>query len=284
MNQFITTDLGGLPLRLDDFRFMQDAWRQGFEGIAKIFGYTDNDTFALTKPEINGLNYSEFFVCHKGEIWKFPGGSIANPPAGFFTYAVFLIGNDSNGDKVFANGTTSQTYETREIILSNLAPSDSIAFDRVLISDLLLKSGGNVFNRNTEHQVIELNPSVDEELTEITVYSKYVKVKNLNSSNLTATITKINNPNNLDQIVLYSGGQNNGGGSMILYTKELNVATRAVGANMFFEQNFTSIGAKGINFGNSEAQPYFIAKLQYDPFEQLFIGELIKTSQTQGLG
>ena len=67
-----TTDLGGNPIRLNDLRFVQNGFLEGFEALVKAIGY--DQTMILTgciETSPSGYtNVTDGYVCLNGEIFK----------------------------------------------------------------------------------------------------------------------------------------------------------------------------------------------------------------------
>lgn len=128
MNNFKTTDNGGLPLRLDDFRFMHNASLEVVKGlISPLVGTLD--ALILSGCEATNLggglySYSEGYVYFSGEVFYFPAISsttIAPASAAFDVVSTF----DPTGVRTFNNSVTHNVYEIRRATITTtvLAPS-----------------------------------------------------------------------------------------------------------------------------------------------------------------
>lgn len=121
MNKFITTDNGGLPIVLDDFRFIDDSVREAFFGIVTAWGVANEDSYILSGCEITlGVNISVAagYVVIQGEVYKFNAQSITgSAPAGEEVTLVINTAFDSAGNKTFDTGGTFDTYQLRTAAL-----------------------------------------------------------------------------------------------------------------------------------------------------------------------
>lgn len=121
MNKFITTDVGGLPIVLDDFRFIDDSVREAFFGIVTAWGVTNEESYILSGCEITlGVNISVAagYVVIQGEVYKFNAQSITgSAPSGEEVTFVPSTAFDSAGNKTFDSGGTFDTYQLRTAAL-----------------------------------------------------------------------------------------------------------------------------------------------------------------------
>ena len=121
MNKFTTTDVGGLPIVLDDFRFIDDSVREAFFGIVTAWGVTNEESYILSGCEITlGVNISVAagYVVIQGEVYKFNAQSITGTaPSGEEVTFVPSTAFDSAGNKTFDSGGTFDTYQLRTAAL-----------------------------------------------------------------------------------------------------------------------------------------------------------------------
>jgi len=121
MNKFITTDVGGLPIVLDDFRFIDDSVREAFFGIVTAWGVANEESYILSGCEITlGVNISVAagYVVIQGEVYKFNAQSITGTaPSGEEVTFVPSTAFDSAGNKTFDSGGTFDTYQLRTAAL-----------------------------------------------------------------------------------------------------------------------------------------------------------------------
>lgn len=115
MNKLITPN-GGMPLELDDLRFMQDAYHDGFKGIIYEFAKANNGNIILGGCEVvdsgNGtFEVSEGYIMLDYEVLYVPAVT------GLSFSLVILEYNqtyDPAGNEVFADNTSRDTYEVRQ--------------------------------------------------------------------------------------------------------------------------------------------------------------------------
>lgn len=158
MNLFETNDLGGLPLRLNDLRFMQDAWREGASGFLSIFGLDPNTPYLISAESyvisLPNMSAGDYYIAYQNEIYKgdaFTVDLTALAP-GENIYVSLTEVNDSAGSKIFANGITRETYKVRkaEMVTGFTPPTDGDVlqdtFDRKAVYGLrnILNTEGDV--------------------------------------------------------------------------------------------------------------------------------------------
>lgn len=129
MNNFKTTADGGLPLTLNDFRFIHSAIMDSFKGIMSPLGI-DNQTAVIligcTRTVALGVvTISNGYISLGGEVCYVPAHSYAVPLVGNFEYWVLNVNYNTTGTKLFKNTDTNETYEERtaKIQVSNLVPA-----------------------------------------------------------------------------------------------------------------------------------------------------------------
>lgn len=134
MNKFITTDVGGLPLVLNDLRFIDAAYRLGFYGLASAFGITPADSFVLSGCALTiGISGSDLiydntagYICLAGEIYAVDAQTGLTVTSGNSARWDVITSNDAAGAKVFKDGTTYQTYQVRKAKLISSADTSKM--------------------------------------------------------------------------------------------------------------------------------------------------------------
>lgn len=132
MNKLKTTDLGGFPINLDDFRFEQASVRDAFIGLLSAFGIAANETFIISgvNPVYTsgvGITWSAGWVSILGEVCKVDAGSLAHTTVPAKLKWDILSTFDSAGIKTFKDGGSHSTYEVRKatIVAYTGTPSSS---------------------------------------------------------------------------------------------------------------------------------------------------------------
>lgn len=134
MNKFKTLYNGGLPLTLDDFRWIDDSYRSALYGILSGFGVADQTTFILSgcAKTISGgiVTIAEGYVSLGGEICFVPTHTYSEPTGGDVDYWVLDLSYDSAGNKVFQNSDLNSTYEVRvaQLTVGSTVPAGSTSY------------------------------------------------------------------------------------------------------------------------------------------------------------
>lgn len=135
MNRLKTTDTGGFPLRLDDFRWLDEAEREAFLGVVKTL-IGDEEQCILYGCEITiepgtGWDCTEGFVFFNDEIYYVAAHWVDWPTDPYSLYFEEDIDHDSDGYKVFENTGTHETYEIRRAKLNTgaTAPPNTMPWD-----------------------------------------------------------------------------------------------------------------------------------------------------------
>lgn len=163
MNKLITTNVGGHPWTLDDFRFEQDANRNAFLALAGAFGINNEDGYILQGATVtfSGPNYdvAAGYITLQGEIFEVLAASV--PPPGGGQRLVWAIDSsfDPAGNKTYDSGGTFDTYELRRahVISAIVNPSSLEALDTPTIQQKILEQSGALQQWTT----IDLNGSTD---------------------------------------------------------------------------------------------------------------------------
>lgn len=117
MNKYITTDVGGLPIVLDDFRFIDDSVRNAFNGFSGAFGKDTEDGYLLqgatVAPDFPNFDVRAGYIVFGGEIFQVLAATVPAPSVG--QELVWAIDStfDPAGNKTFDSGGTFDTYEIR---------------------------------------------------------------------------------------------------------------------------------------------------------------------------
>jgi len=134
MNRLKTTDIGGFPLRLDDFRWIDEAERETFLGVIKT----------LIGAQNNCILYGcEVVDSEQGDVWECTDGFVFFNDEIYYVAAhnvvhdnnVLYFGEDidydSDGYKVFENTDEHQAYEIRraKLFSGTTAPSDTMPWN-----------------------------------------------------------------------------------------------------------------------------------------------------------
>lgn len=115
MNRLLSKT-GGMPLHLDDFDFIQDAFKEGLKGAIYPFALRNSGNVILEGCNITfdgaTANISEGFVCLGYEVYFVPAHSVATTDLAN-TSIKEDITFDPNGLDVFADSVSKDTYEVR---------------------------------------------------------------------------------------------------------------------------------------------------------------------------
>ena len=135
MNKLDTSNNGGMPLELDDFRHYFEGIEEALTGVGSTLGglaLTDGYILSGMVVTDNGstLDITSGYCVFNGEIFYYPGGSgVARLAAG----NKYIIEEDSSylaaGNEQFLDGTTNDTYEQRRAKLSTVSLATTGKFD-----------------------------------------------------------------------------------------------------------------------------------------------------------
>lgn len=119
MNKFITSDNGGLPIHLDDLRFIDDSVRNVLKGIMSAYGIAADESFILSGAgsTLNGGNFdiAAGYISLDGEILEVEAHSITTTLAPGEAHVWKLkTANDPAGLKTFESTASFDTYEVRQ--------------------------------------------------------------------------------------------------------------------------------------------------------------------------
>lgn len=140
-----------MPFELDDLRWMDDAYRDAFYGLASAFGIDDHESFILSgcavTITVNGnqdiYECSAGYIYYMGEILKVNNHtvSIANNPSTKMVIFDIDISYDPDGNENFEVGGPFDTYEVRNGILKavNLvAPNPYMPYNAPTIHQVIV--------------------------------------------------------------------------------------------------------------------------------------------------
>lgn len=131
MDKFITTDNGGTPHVLDDFRWFMGQ-ESGSEAIYQflndLFGDI-SDNIILSGCDVSGSSVTAGWIVLDGEVLKVDAHTKSDD------YFVKVTTYDSSGDKTQQSGATAQTYQKNRATLT--ASSGNLIYTgEKLIQDL----------------------------------------------------------------------------------------------------------------------------------------------------
>jgi len=130
MNILKTTDNGGFPLVLDDFRWIDAGYREAFKALMSPFGITGSQAVILkgcVRTVASGtVSITSGYVSIGGEICVFDAQSYPEPGGGQFEYFELELSFDPAGEKVFQSTLNYDTYQYRKakITVSSTLPPD----------------------------------------------------------------------------------------------------------------------------------------------------------------
>ena len=145
MDKFITTAAGGMPLNNNDFGFIQDAWREGFQAAYSKHGETPSTAIILAGivRTDGGANwdYTAGFAYMNGEVLRFAAASPAKEGGGEAHYLVLDSTDASTGTKLYENGLTFETHNERKAVITNYTigsqPANSILYTDINVRRVL---------------------------------------------------------------------------------------------------------------------------------------------------
>jgi len=123
MNHLKTTDTGGMPLRLDDFRWIDDAQKEAFKATIKtligsaeaaiLFGCTIEDT-----EQGDVWTCTEGFVYFNDEIYYVEAHSVVHD-SNWLYFIEEITYQTPEGLKTFEDAGQHETYEIRRAVLNS---------------------------------------------------------------------------------------------------------------------------------------------------------------------
>lgn len=117
MNLFKTTDNGGLPLTLNDFRWIDEGYREAFKAMMSGYGVDDSTAVIISGCErtvVSGtVTIAAGFISIGGEICLVPSHTYPEPTIGQVEYWDLFNTFDVTGLKVFQSTLDYDTYQVR---------------------------------------------------------------------------------------------------------------------------------------------------------------------------
>lgn len=138
MNTFKSDDLGGLPLKLNDFRWIADGLAEAIKGIVSAYGVDDQNTFVISGCErtfSGGDTFiAEGFVSIGGEICYVPAHDYPDLTVGQVDYWERVDTFDPTGLKEFQSTVSYDTYAVRvgQVLVGASVPAGQTAYDDAL--------------------------------------------------------------------------------------------------------------------------------------------------------
>lgn len=135
MNKLDTSNNGGMPLELDDFRHYLEGIEEALKGVGStVGGLTEADGYILSGMVVtdNGstLDVSSGYCFFSGEVFYYPGESGLARVSGANKYIIELDTSYlAAGNEQFLDGNTYDTYEQRRAKTTYVASSTSGKFD-----------------------------------------------------------------------------------------------------------------------------------------------------------
>lgn len=139
MNKLVTTNDGGFPLKMDDFKWMQDATREALKGL--ISSYLDSSGVlilsGLEKTNIpfplGSYEYREGYVFINGEVCYVPGLTMSYLVVGADAYLIPVTSFDPAGIRMFKDASSHDTYQinTAKIIITANPPANAILLSSI---------------------------------------------------------------------------------------------------------------------------------------------------------
>lgn len=117
MNIFKTTDNGGLPLALNDFRWIDAGYREAFKALMSGYGVVDSEAVIISGCErtlaTGTVSIAEGYISLGGEICLVPAHTYPEPTGGQLEYWDLYTSFDPEGYKVFQSTLDYDTYQKR---------------------------------------------------------------------------------------------------------------------------------------------------------------------------
>ena len=117
MNLLKTTDNGGFPLMLNDFRWIDQGYREAFKAMMSGYGVDDSTAVIISGCErtvaSGTVTIAAGFISIGGEICLVPSHTYPEPTIGQVEYWDLFNTFDPNGLKVFQSTLDYDTYQVR---------------------------------------------------------------------------------------------------------------------------------------------------------------------------
>lgn len=131
MNKLLTNIPGGMPFRLNDLEFLQNTYNNVINSLINILGERTAQGFIVGGCDIVDVNgqyqYTEGMIFLYNELFQVDAGVLVKGTGTL--YWVIDESYDSNGEKVFADGETHNTYLIRKMkLIQSDTPPDSSTY------------------------------------------------------------------------------------------------------------------------------------------------------------
>lgn len=144
MNKLLTTNNGGHPLELDDFRWWQDGNAEAFKALAKVFG----DSFIISGFVASGIGtnnttWTAGYVVLDGEVCKVDASAAPiDTSANTYIYVELAVSYDATGLESFENNVQVDTYEIRKatIVAYAAAQIGKVAYLTMSTAEAIINS------------------------------------------------------------------------------------------------------------------------------------------------
>lgn len=134
MNLLKTTDNGGFPLTLNDFRWIDQGYREAFKAMMSGYGVDDSTAVIISGCErtvaSGTVTIAAGFISIGGEICLVPSHTYPEPTIGQVEYWDLFNTFDVTGLKVFQSTLDYDTYQVRvgKITVASSLPAGYTAY------------------------------------------------------------------------------------------------------------------------------------------------------------
>lgn len=134
MNRLITTNNGGHPLMLNDFRWIESGIMNSFKALISAFNPTLDGVIVLSGCErtLNGVNasISEGYIAINGEICFVPSHTFTASQGSEVEYWMINETFENSGLKAYQSGQTYDTYAVRtgKVMVAANLPNGAIKY------------------------------------------------------------------------------------------------------------------------------------------------------------
>ncbi|MFK5855367.1 MAG: hypothetical protein QM503_04485 [Bacteroidota bacterium] len=181
MNKLKSTNHGGMPIELDDLRWMDESYREAFKATIKSLTGEATAGAKLFGCEVVDTEQGDVFTCTEGyvffndEIYFVPAHNLVHSDN--FLYFKEVITYDPLGDEVFEDANPFGTYEKRTAILESGAsqPANTMLYNSKSAATLL----GEQINLLNAWQAVAMNAvfvSINNGLSNISGFITYKKL------------------------------------------------------------------------------------------------------------
>jgi hypothetical protein len=183
--------LGGMPVDLEDFDWMDKSVRDAFYGLMSALGITPETSFIISGCAVASGSYAAGWICLNGEILPVDGGVVPTPSGGQIIYWDVEVSFDSGGSEAFENGITHDTYEIRKgKLVAGAAPAHYMPFAAPTIWDrLAIGLGHRIIDRGKIIKEFKTATGVLVATTAVPVILPFVPTNAGNCGKLTVLFT-----------------------------------------------------------------------------------------------